>query len=64
MLPSAWSSYAFKLCFRGRTLKVRVDQEATTVTRLQEALTVCVNEEFKRSERIESVGPCAVVASR
>ena len=48
MLPSAWSSYAFKLCFRGRTLKVRVDQEATTVTRLQgEPLTVCVNEEFQ-----------------
>ena len=44
MLPNAWSSYAFKLCFRNRTLEVRVSDGATTVTLLEgDPLTVNVN---------------------
>ena len=43
MLPKAWSSYAFKLCFRGRTLEVQVTEEDTTV-RLLEGRSLTVND--------------------
>ena len=44
MLPEAWASYAFKLCFRGRTLEVRVAKNGTTVNLLDgDPLTVNVN---------------------
>jgi len=44
MLPSSWTSYAFKLRFRDRTLEVRVAQEGASVKRLHgEPLTVSVN---------------------
>ena len=48
MLPSAWSSYAFKLCFRGRTLEVKVTKDSTIVTLLEgTSLTVNVNGESR-----------------
>ena len=48
MLPSAWSSYAFKLCFRGRTLEVKVTKDCTIVTLLEgTSLTVNVNGESR-----------------
>ena len=44
MLPETWASYAFKLCFRGRTLEVRVAKNGTTVNLLDgDPLTVNVN---------------------
>jgi len=48
MLPRAWSSYSFKLQFRGRTLEVNVDGQGAAVTRLEGApLTVVVNGESR-----------------
>ena len=48
MLPGAWSSYAFKLCFRGRTLEVKVTKDSTIVTLLEgTSLTVNVNGESR-----------------
>ena len=44
MLPSRWSSYAFKLQFRGRTLEVTVSAQGTAVHRLEgDPLAVVVN---------------------
>ena len=28
-LPGPWKAYTFKVCYRGRTIKVRVDEEKT-----------------------------------
>jgi maltose phosphorylase len=48
MLPAAWTSYTFKLQFRGRTLEVNVDGQGAAVTRLEgEPLEVVVNGESR-----------------
>ena len=44
MLPEGWSSFAFKLQFRGRTLEVNVDADGAHVALLSgDALSVAVN---------------------
>ena len=44
MLPEGWSSFAFKLQFRGRTLEVSVHAEGADVALLSgDALSVTVN---------------------
>ena len=44
MLPKGWSSFAFKLQFRGRTLEVSVNADGADVALLSgDALSVAVN---------------------
>jgi maltose phosphorylase len=44
MLPEGWSSFAFKLQFRGRTLEVNVNVDGAHVALLSgDALSVAVN---------------------